>query len=99
MRIWCFVCVTICLASLQLGVRGSSDGTLAAFLQEAEHAQDWMVSLRRELHQWPELMYQEHNTSLFLRKVLDDLKIPYRCAKLRVHALQVQKQCSAVAIN
>ena len=37
-----------------------------------------MVHIRRELHQWPELMYQEHNTSSFLRGVLDDLKIAYK---------------------
>ena len=48
------------------------------FLQEACQEEDWMVQLRRELHQWPELMYQEHNTSLFLRKTLDDLNIPYK---------------------
>lgn len=37
-----------------------------------------MTHIRRELHQWPELMYQEHNTSSFLREVLDDMNIAYK---------------------
>lgn len=59
-------------------VRGLSDAKLAEYLQESSREEDWMVQIRRELHQWPELMYEEHNTSLFLRKALDDLKIPYK---------------------
>lgn len=60
------------------GVPGLSATALTEFLQEASQEEDWMVQIRRELHQWPELMYQEHNTSLFLRKTLDDLNIPYK---------------------
>ena len=65
------------VASLH-AVRGLSDAKLAEYLQESSREEDWMVQIRRELHQWPELMYEEHNTSLFLRKALDDLKIPYK---------------------
>ena len=59
-------------------VRGLSDARLAEYMQESSREQDWLVGIRRELHQWPELMYEEHNTSLFLRKALDDLDIPYK---------------------
>ncbi|KAK9829138.1 hypothetical protein WJX72_004097 [[Myrmecia] bisecta] len=38
----------------------------------------WMVNIRRELHQWPELIYEEHNTSAAIRRVLDELDIPYK---------------------
>ena len=76
----------VCLASVQTTVRCLTDATLAEYLQEASKEHDWMVETRRELHQWPELMYQEHNTSLFLRKTLDDLNIPYKYAcKHAVH--------------
>lgn len=66
-----------CVAMLQ-AVRGLSDARLAEYMQESSKEQDWLVGIRRELHQWPELMYEEHNTSLFLRKALDDLDIPYK---------------------
>lgn len=65
-----------CVVMLQ-AVSGLSDARLAEYMQESSKEQDWMVGIRRELHQWPELMYEEHNTSLFLRKALDDLDIPY----------------------
>jgi IAA-amino acid hydrolase len=68
-----FFCVVILQA-----VRGLSDARLAEYMQESSKEQDWLVGIRRELHQWPELMYEEHNTSLFLRKALDDLDIPYK---------------------
>jgi len=72
-----FALLFLCVVNLQ-AVRGLSDARLADYLQESSNEQDWMVGIRRELHQWPELMYEEHNTSLFLRKALDDLDIPYK---------------------
>ena len=66
-----------CAVILQ-AVRGLSDARLAEYMQESSKEQEWLVGIRRELHQWPELMYEEHNTSLFLRKALDDLGIPYK---------------------
>lgn len=75
---WRTFCVAVCCLSVICGVPGLSATPLADFLQEASQEEDWMVQIRRELHQWPELMYQEHNTSLFLRKTLDDLNIPYK---------------------
>ncbi|KAL3150675.1 hypothetical protein ABBQ32_000471 [Trebouxia sp. C0010 RCD-2024] len=75
---WRTFCVALCCLSMVHGVPGLSATALTEFLQEASQEEDWMVQIRRELHQWPELMYQEHNTSLFLRKTLDDLNIPYK---------------------
>lgn len=42
----------------------------------AEQLRPWLVSVRREFHQHPELMYEEHETSARIRKYLEDLDIP-----------------------
>lgn len=47
-------------------------------LEAAKSAQDWMVAIRRELHQHPELGYDLHETSRIVRERLDELGIPYR---------------------
>jgi IAA-amino acid hydrolase len=39
--------------------------------------QEWVVGLRRQLHRFPELMYEEVQTSALVRATLDDLGIPY----------------------
>ena len=46
--------------------------------QEAQSIRDWIVHHRRELHRFPELMYEEVQTSRLVRKTLDELQIPYR---------------------
>lgn len=45
---------------------------------EAQGIRDWIVETRRELHRFPELMYQEVRTSGLVRKTLDELQVPYR---------------------
>ena len=47
-------------------------------LDEAKAIQEWIVSLRRQLHRRPELMYEEVETSRLVRATLDSLGIPYR---------------------
>ena len=51
---------------------------IVQFLTEAKGQVDWLVATRRDLHQWPELMYEEHNTSKYIRTQLDILGIDYR---------------------
>jgi amidohydrolase len=41
---------------------------------------DWLVELRRDLHQIPELGYQEEKTAAKICQVLDQLEIPYQNA-------------------
>nr|AFK46529.1 unknown [Lotus japonicus] len=39
---------------------------------------DWMVKIRRKIHQFPELRYEEFETSKVIRTELDKLGIPYK---------------------
>ncbi|EIE22283.1 amidohydrolase, partial [Coccomyxa subellipsoidea C-169] len=44
----------------------------------AASIQPWLVGLRRQFHQVPELMYEEIETGKLIRQTLDDLGITYR---------------------
>ncbi|XP_072985108.1 IAA-amino acid hydrolase ILR1-like 5 isoform X2 [Typha latifolia] len=46
-------------------------------LQVAADDKDWLLSIRRNLHEHPELRFQEHNTSALIRAQLDLLGVPY----------------------
>ncbi len=45
---------------------------------ESKLISDWIIKIRRELHEHPELMYEEFRTSELIRRELDKLGIPYR---------------------
>ena len=47
-------------------------------LSSAAKIQDWIAGIRRELHQHPELMYEEIETGAVVRRTLDELGIAYR---------------------
>ena len=45
---------------------------------EATAMAEWIVTVRRNLHKSPELMYDLTDTAAIVRGVLDELKIPYQ---------------------
>jgi IAA-amino acid hydrolase len=56
----------------------SSSIAPSALLEEARREAGWITEIRRELHRFPELGYQEFRTGTLIRKKLDELGIPYR---------------------
>ena len=50
------------------------------FLNYAQKAEvfDWMVQIRRKIHENPELGFEEFETSKLVREELDKLGIPYK---------------------
>lgn len=51
--------------------------TFLSFAKKGE-VFDWIVGIRRKLHQNPELAYQEFETSKLIRQELDQMGIPYK---------------------
>lgn len=47
------------------------------FLDDARSHAEWIIGLRRQLHRFPELMYEEVRTSQLVQTTLDELGIPY----------------------
>ena len=47
-------------------------------LASATKLSDWIVGIRRELHQYPELMYEEVKTGAVIRRTLDELGVKYK---------------------
>lgn len=45
--------------------------------QAAKREKDWLVAIRRQIHENPELKFEEHNTSALIRRELDKLGVSY----------------------
>jgi IAA-amino acid hydrolase len=63
-------CVAVCMA------HAAAPADLLTFKTAARDISQWLVSVRRDLHQIPELLFQEHKTSARLREYLLELDIP-----------------------
>ena len=62
----------------QSSLAAESAGLASELLNEARSIQEWVIALRREIHSWPELKFEEEKTSALVRRELDALGIPYR---------------------
>ena len=62
---------------------------LAQLLTEAKGQQEWLITHRRHLHQWPELLFEEQNTSAYIRKQLEELAVPYKYAPVLLSGLHL----------
>ena len=47
-------------------------------LQKAQLIRDYLIAIRREIHQRPELGYQEMNTAKLIAKELDKMGVAYQ---------------------
>lgn len=60
-------------------IQGSQDPAYVKLLRSsAQQDKDWLVSIRRQIHEYPELRFEEHNTSALIRGELDKLGIPFQ---------------------
>lgn len=55
----------------------AGDHPYSHLLSRAGSDADWLLSVRRRLHEHPELSFQEFNTSLLIRRELDLMGVPY----------------------
>ncbi|KAH0448505.1 hypothetical protein IEQ34_022305 [Dendrobium chrysotoxum] len=49
----------------------------SGILNRAKDELPWLLSIRRSIHEHPELRFQEYNTSALIRSHLETLNIPY----------------------
>ena len=51
---------------------------IKAFTSVDDSLVSWMQDIRRNLHQYPELSFNEHRTSLYIQDMLTELGVGYR---------------------
>lgn len=54
-----------------------SPPSASCVLQQAAALQEWGLNVRRQLHRYPELMYEEERTSALVQQVLTELGVKY----------------------
>ncbi|KAL2338001.1 hypothetical protein Fmac_012447 [Flemingia macrophylla] len=79
---WCHLLIIfhVLVATPMSSLTNSSDQLSTKFLDIAKKPEvfDWMVKIRRKIHENPELGYEEFETSKLIRVELDKLGIPYK---------------------
>ena len=72
------VLLAFCSAAAYCSAATSPSLEVVGIQARAASIEPWIINIRRELHQIPELLYEEHETSAALRKHLHALDIPYK---------------------
>ncbi|XP_058743577.1 IAA-amino acid hydrolase ILR1-like 4 [Vicia villosa] len=67
-------------AATSILLSSTDSSSINNFLEIAKSPElfDWMVSIRRKIHENPELFYEEFETSKLIRSELDKLGVPYK---------------------
>ncbi|ONK69214.1 uncharacterized protein A4U43_C05F20530 [Asparagus officinalis] len=75
----CPALILLLLNLYSFGFGSLSESVTGGFLRRAKESEfvDWMVGIRRRIHENPELGYEEFETSKLIRKELDSLGIRY----------------------
>lgn len=81
-----FISIAVCSFNVQLSsveqlgkpLQNTSIKDQILGLANDENAVNWMKKIRREIHEYPELGYEEFETSKIIRRELDKLGVSYR---------------------
>lgn len=68
-----FLVWVLVAAALSIESETLDDDVLSA----AKEEKYWLISIRRKIHEYPELRFEEHNTSALIRSELQRLGISY----------------------
>jgi len=67
-------------------------------LDKAHTVKDFIINIRREIHQHPELGYQEVNTAKLIARQLDELAVPYQTGFAKTGIIAELKQGSGPVV-
>ncbi|KAL7106780.1 hypothetical protein ACP275_06G014200 [Erythranthe tilingii] len=71
------VLVTVMTCTVAAYTNSNDQEYAKQILRSAQKEKDWLVSIRRNIHENPELRFHEFNTSALIRSQLDQLGISY----------------------
>ena len=78
-----WICLSLTLTWVVMETRSESEELsllTRELLKSAKEPEffDWLIRVRRRLHEYPEVAFEEYNTSKLIRSELDSLGIEYR---------------------